>query len=67
METVQQNGRFTLFSSKFHSNIYTILFEFNSLNNLYKIKSSHHKKLWVSFLVRIENAFSKYFAGHLHK
>jgi len=26
METVQQNGRFTLFSSKFHSNIYSILF-----------------------------------------
>ena len=26
METVQQNGRFTLFSSKFHSNIYFILF-----------------------------------------
>ena len=26
METVQQNGRFILFSSKFHSNIYFILF-----------------------------------------
>ena len=26
METVQQNGRFTLFSSKFPSNIYSILF-----------------------------------------
>ena len=26
METVQQNGRFTLFSSKFLSNIYSILF-----------------------------------------
>ena len=26
METVQQNGRFTLFYSKFHSNIYSILF-----------------------------------------
>ena len=26
METVQQNGHFTLFSSKFHSNIYSILF-----------------------------------------
>jgi len=25
-ETVQQNGRFTLFSSKFHSNICLILF-----------------------------------------
>jgi len=27
METVQQNGRFTLFSSKFHFNIYSILFD----------------------------------------
>ena len=26
METVQRNGRFTLFSSKFPSNIYSILF-----------------------------------------
>jgi len=26
METVQQNGRFTLFPNKFHSNIYSILF-----------------------------------------
>ena len=26
MEAVQQNGRFTLFHSKFHSNIYSILF-----------------------------------------
>ena len=26
MKTVQQNGRFTLFSSKFHSNIYSILY-----------------------------------------
>ena len=29
METVQQNGRFTLFSSKFPSNIYSILFAFD--------------------------------------
>ena len=26
METVQQNGRFTIFSSKLHSNINSILF-----------------------------------------
>jgi len=26
METIQQNGRFTLFSSKFYSNIYSILY-----------------------------------------
>ena len=30
-ETVQQNGRFTRFSSKFHSNIYSILFGSNPL------------------------------------
>ena len=30
METVQQNGRFTLFSSKFPSNIYSILFAWNT-------------------------------------
>ena len=26
METVQQNGRFTLFSCKFHSDVYSTLF-----------------------------------------
>ena len=31
METVQQNGRFTFFSSKFHSNIYSILFGSNRI------------------------------------
>ena len=31
METEQQNGRFTLFSTKFHSNIYSILFGQNTL------------------------------------
>jgi len=30
METVQQNGRFTLFSSKFPSNIYSILYGLKS-------------------------------------
>ena len=34
METVQQNGPFTLFSSKFHSNIYSILFGFISAPNI---------------------------------
>ena len=32
METVQQNGRFTLFSSKFHSNIYSILCGYISID-----------------------------------
>jgi len=31
METVQQNGRFTLLSSKFPSNIYSILFDYQVL------------------------------------
>ena len=31
METAQQNGRFTLFSSKFPSNIYSIFFVKSSL------------------------------------
>jgi len=31
METVQQNGRFTLYSRKFPSNIYSILFGYLSL------------------------------------
>jgi len=31
METVQQNGRFTLFSSKFPSNVYSILYDPRSL------------------------------------
>ena len=34
METVQQNGRITLFSSKFHYNIYSILFGFISAHNI---------------------------------
>ena len=32
METVQQNGRFTIFSSKFPSNIYSILVAWESLS-----------------------------------
>ena len=40
METVQQNGRFTLFSSKLHSNIYSILFDYNS--SLFKSLFSIH-------------------------
>jgi len=35
METVQQNVRFTLFSSKFPSNIYSILYGYKE----YKIKA----------------------------
>ena len=42
METVQQNGRFILFSSKFHSNIYSILYVYytyiTSISSIYIIK-----------------------------
>ena len=34
METVQQNGRFTLFSSKFSSNIYSILYVYGASMDL---------------------------------
>ena len=38
MDTVQQNGRFTLFSSKFHSDIYSILLGCKSgMSILYKV------------------------------
>ena len=44
METVQQNGCFTLFSIKFHSNVYSILFCVfffrNNSRKLIKEKSS---------------------------
>ena len=43
METVQQNGRFTLFSSEFHSNIYSILSVMNLF--LYKIYFSDLQKI----------------------
>ena len=33
METVQQNGRWTLFFGKFHSNIYSILFGYIKLSD----------------------------------
>jgi len=35
LETVQQNGRFTLFSSKFPSNIYSILYGDKTLLKFY--------------------------------
>ena len=40
METVQQNGRFTLFSSKFHSSIYSIFFGIKSNKNCSTIKGN---------------------------
>ena len=42
METVQQNGRFTLFSSKFHSSIYSILFAYTRPNHLLSVIGFQH-------------------------
>ena len=39
METVQQNGRFTLFSSKFPSNIYSVLYGYISTHNIRNFKT----------------------------
>ena len=53
METVQQNGRFTLFSSKFHSNIYSILYNCNITPSTIIQEMSNHKNrlgptVWVT-------------------
>jgi len=45
METVQQNGRFTLFSSKFHSNIYSILFVCSTSCQNNSVKGNFMKSL----------------------
>jgi len=47
METVQQYGRFTLFSSKFHSNIYSILFVHNAFTNYNWSWKNWKISLWV--------------------
>ena len=63
METVQQNGRFTLFSSKFHSNIYSILFvnipQINRLNarGIFLQKNTKFIDFNVIMLIYIGNQF----------
>ena len=58
-ETVQQNGRFTLFSSKFHSNIYSVLFDtdtsYNVLKNNITVYYRLHK-VHSSIEIRYHNA-----------
>ena len=44
METVQQNGRFTFFSNKFHSNIYSILFDQFIQKNPPNIFAAYYEK-----------------------
>ena len=48
METVQQNGRFTLFSSKFPSNIYSIIFDSydQNISLIFYLKDGSHVRLW---------------------
>ena len=43
-ETIQQNGRFTLFSSKFHCNIYSILFASKQQNMCAKENQENKRK-----------------------
>ena len=50
METVQQNSRFPLFFSKFHSNIYSILFDywtFKQTNRKTEITTLYVQKILV--------------------
>ena len=51
METVKQNGRFTLFSSKFPSNIYSIL----DVKNPYILEMNQNKWLFFKLLLVLTN------------
>ena len=66
METVQQNGRFTLIClHKCHSNIYSILFDFTSL--IYYLKDDillnkeltnhYEKKTFLPYILKIHHFF----------
>ena len=55
METVQRNGRFTLFSSKFPSNIYSILFVYridrqSYRRDTYKLKDGGGEANGIDFI-----------------
>ena len=70
METVQQNACFTLFSSKFHSDIYSILFGSRFFKILSALKKSHRPwnrifHFWIFFLTFI-HCFSWYHLPGLH-
>ena len=68
METVQQNGRFTLSLSKFPSNIYSILYAYNTiiltgrnitfLNRIFSLllKLKSHDNI---FLKKLQNYITK--------
>ena len=49
METVQQNGRFTLFSSKFPSNIYSILYGNNLVLYQKQTFKGHQSSIMLNF------------------
>ena len=59
METVQQNGRFTLFSSKFPSNIYSILYVYSPSSTIRKTE------LTSSILEILEIRFRSYDLRHI--
>jgi len=54
MEIVKQNGRFTLFSCKFHSNIYSILFGYKCVNESIVLKNLSTDKptklIWTEYI-----------------
>ena len=52
METVKQNGRFTLFSSKFHSDIYSIIFDYQAKRDSTKNEPSLFSEIYVIFLIQ---------------
>ena len=68
METVQQNGRFTLFSSKFPSNIYSILFVYSTFQYVHyeihaevgkddTVHNSYIKYVWLSLTIHVSILF----------
>ncbi len=59
MATVQQNGRFTLFSSKFPSNIYSILYVYSPISKIRKTE------LASSILEILEIRFRSYDLKHI--
>ena len=54
METVQQNGRFTLFSSKFLSIYYILMVIRLTQHTIYNKKHSHIKRVTVKLKVTVK-------------
>ena len=60
METVQQNGRFTLSSSKFHSNIYSSLFAKNAVTYYTKLYTTEYAVTYYTKLFITKYAVTYY-------